>query len=138
LAVQKYSHSTAPNRRFPDLITQRLLKAALAGDKLPYDPAELTSLATHCTEQEDAAKKVERQVRKSAAAQLLSGRIGETFDALVTGASEKGTWVRLLKPPVEGKLITGHQGVDVGDQIKVRLTGLNIERGFIDFARFSK
>ena len=131
----EYSHSTAPNRRFPDLITQRLLKAALAGDKLPYDPAELTSLATHCTEQEDAAKKVERQVRKSAAAQFLSGRIGETFDALVTGASEKGTWVRLLKPPVEGKLTSGHEGVDVGDQIKVRLVSLNIERGFIDFVR---
>ena len=110
LAVQEYSHSTAPNRRFPDLITQRLLKAALAGDQLPYDPAELTSLATHCTEQEDAAKKVERQVRKSAAAQFLSGRIGETFDALVTGASEKGTWVRLLKPPVEGKLVAGTRG----------------------------
>jgi VacB/RNase II family 3'-5' exoribonuclease len=135
LAIQKYSHSTAPNRRFPDLITQRLLKAALAGDKSPYDPAELTSLATHCTEREDAAKKVERQVRKSAAAQLLSGRIGESFDALVTGTSEKGTWVRLLKPPVEGKLIAGHQGVDVGDQIKVRLTGLNIDRGFIDLTR---
>jgi exoribonuclease II len=138
LAVHDYSHSTAPNRRFPDLITQRLLKAALAGNKPPYDPAELTSLATHCTEQEDAAKKVERQVRKSAAAQFLSGRIGETFDALVTGASEKGTWVRLLKPPVEGKLMTGHEGADVGDQIKVRLTGLNVERGFIDFAGFSK
>jgi len=138
LAVQKYSHSTAPNRRFPDLITQRLLKAALAGDKPPYDPAELTSLATHCTEQEDAAKKVERQVRKSAAAQFLSGRIGETFDALVTGASEKGTWVRVLNLPVEGKLMTGHEGLDVGDQIKVRLTSLNIDRGFIDFARLSK
>ncbi|OAI46691.1 ribonuclease II [Planctomycetaceae bacterium SCGC AG-212-F19] len=135
LAVQEYSHSTAPNRRFPDLITQRLLKAALAGDKPPYDTAELTSVATHCTEQEDAAKKVERQVRKSAAAQFLSGRIGETFDALVTGASEKGTWVRLLKPPAEGKLVAGHEGVDVGDQIKVRLTSLNIEQGFIDFVR---
>ena len=98
----------------------------------------MTSLATHCTEQEDAAKKVERQVRKSAAAQFLSGRIGETFDALVTGASEKGTWVRLLKPPVEGKLMTGDKGLDVGDQIKVRLTGLNVERGFIDFAPFGK
>ncbi len=135
LAVQKYSHSTAPNRRFPDLITQRLLKAALAGNPLPYDSSELGSLATHCTEQEDAAKKVERQVRKSAAAQFLSGRIGETFDALVTGASEKGTWVRLLKPPVEGKLTAGFERVDVGDQIKVQLTGLNVERGFIDFVR---
>ena len=135
LAVRDYSHSTAPNRRFPDLITQRLMKAALAGDKLPYSPAELTALATHCTEQEDAAKKVERQVRKSVAAQFLWGRIGETFDALVTGASEKGTWVRLLKPPVEGKLTAGHEGVDVGDQIKVQLASLNIERGFIDFVR---
>ena len=135
LAVSEYSHSTAPNRRFPDLITQRLLKGALAGDKQTYDPAELTLLATHCTDQEDAAKKVERQVRKSAAAQFLSGRIGETFDALVTGASEKGTWVRLLKPPVEGKLLSGHEKVDVGDQIKVQLTGLNISRGFIDFVR---
>jgi VacB/RNase II family 3'-5' exoribonuclease len=137
LAVGDYSHSTAPNRRFPDLITQRLLKAALAGDKLPYSPAELTSLAAHCTEQEDAAKKVERQVRKSAAAQFLSGRIGETFDALVTGSSEKGTWVRLLRPPVEGKLISGEKGVDVGDQIKVQLKGLNIQRGFIDFAHIA-
>lgn len=138
LAVHDYNHSTAPNRRFPDLITQRLLKAALAGGKLPYSPVELTSLATHCTEQEDAAKKVERQVRKSAAAQFLSGRIGETFDALVTGASEKGTWVRLLKPPAEGRLVAGHEGVDVGDQIKVQLTSLNIERGFIDFVRSGK
>jgi VacB/RNase II family 3'-5' exoribonuclease len=138
LAVREYSHSTAPNRRFPDLITQRLLKAILVEDKLPYSVADLTALATHCTEQEDAAAKVERQVRKSAAAQFLSGRIGETFDALVTGASEKGTWVRLLKPPAEGKLLSGHDGVKVGDPIKVRLAGLNIERGFIDFVRSGK
>jgi len=138
LAVREYSHSTAPNRRFPDLVTQRMLKAALAGGKSPYTPAELASLATHCTEQEDAAKKVERQVRKSAAAQFLSGRIGETFDALVTGASEKGTWVRLLKPPVEGKLIRGQEGADVGDQVKVQLVSVNVERGFIDFVRLGK
>jgi exoribonuclease-2 len=138
LAVREYSHSTAPNRRFPDLITQRLLKAVLMEDKAPYSAAELTSLATHCTEQEDAAAKVERQVRKSAAAQFLSGRIGETFDALVTGASEKGTWVRLLKPPAEGKLVSGQKGVKVGDPIKVRLAHLNIERGFIDFVRSGK
>jgi exoribonuclease II len=137
LAVREYSHSTAPNRRFPDLITQRLLKSAMAGGQLPYSPEELTSLAAHCTEQEDAAKKVERQVRKSAAAQLLSNRIGETFDALVTGASEKGIWVRLLKPPAEGKL-SGGQGVNVGDKIKVQLTSLNIERGFIDFVLSAK
>lgn len=135
LAVPDYSHTTAPNRRFPDLITQRLLKAALVGGKLPYSTAELTAVAAHCTEQEDAAKKVERQVRKSAAAQFLSGRVGETFDALVTGASAKGTWVRLLKPPAEGKLVAGQEGVDVGDQIKVQLTNLDLARGFIDFVR---
>jgi exoribonuclease II len=133
LAVQEYSHATAPNRRFPDLITQRLLKAALAGNKPPYSTAELSALATHCTDQEDAARKVERQLRKSAAAQLLASHIGETFDAIVTGASEKGTWVRLLAPPAEGMLISGQQGIDVGDSIKVQLKGLNIERGFIDF-----
>jgi exoribonuclease-2 len=138
LAVREYSHSTAPNRRFPDLITQRLLKAALVGGKLPYSPAELTALATHCTQQEDAATKVERQVRKSAAAQFLSGRIGEIFAALVTGDSDKGTWVRLLQPPAEGKLVSGQVGVKVGDQIKVQLTSLNIERGFIDFVRSGK
>lgn len=104
LAVREYSHSTAPNRGFPDLVTQQLLKTAIAGDPLPYTPAELTALATHCTNQEDAARKVERQVRKSAAAQFLSGRIGETFDAIVTGSSDKGTWVRVVQPPVEGKL----------------------------------
>jgi ribonuclease R len=115
-----------------------LVKAALAGGKLPYSPDELSELATHCTEQEDAAKKVERQVRKSAVAQLLSNRIGEAFDALVTGASEKGTWVRILKPPVEGKLVSGQAGVRVGDRITVQLSGLDIERGFIDFVRRGK
>jgi VacB/RNase II family 3'-5' exoribonuclease len=138
LAVQDYSHSTAPNRRFPDLITQRLLKAVLANGKAPYSSAELTSLATHCTEQEDAAAKVERQVRKSAAAQLLSDRVGNTFDAIVTGASPKGTWVRVLKPPVEGKLIKGDAGAKVGDELRVELAGVNVERGFIDFVRSKK
>lgn len=138
LAVREYSHSTAPNRRFPDLIMQRLLKAALAGAEMPYRCSELTSLAAHCTAQEDAAKKVEREVRKSAAALFLSGRVGETFDALVTGASEKGTWVRLLQPPAEGKLLDAQTGIDVGDQIRVRLDNLNVERGFIDFVRASK
>lgn len=135
LAVREYSHSTAPNRRFPDLVTQRLLKAALAAEPVPYTPAELTALATRCTLQEDAARKVERQVRKSAAALFLSGRVGETFDAIVTGSSPKGTWVRVLKPPVEGRLTVGHQAVDVGDQIRVQLASLNVERGFIDFTR---
>ena len=138
LAVRDYSHSTAPNRRFPDLVTQRLVKAALAGQQAPYTSSDLTALATHCTRQEDAAKKVERQVRKSAAALYLIDRVGETFDALVTGASDKGTWVRVVKPPVEGMLTGGREGADVGDQLRVRLVGVNVERGFIDFVRAGK
>src|SRR5208283_4133830 len=117
LAVKDYAHSTAPNRRFPDLITQRLLKAALAGISRPYENGELAGLAQHCTEEEDAAKKVERQVTKSAATILLQSRIGEQFDAMVTGASAKGTWVRLLHPPVEGRLASGFAGMDVGQQL---------------------
>jgi exoribonuclease-2 len=135
LAVREYSHSTAPNRRFPDLVTQRLLKAALADRPAPYTAAELAALAAHCTEREDAAKKVERQVRKSAAALFLSTRVGETFDALVTGASEKGTWVRVLRPPVEGRLMDADGRINVGDPIRVRLQRLDVERGFIDFVR---
>ncbi len=135
LAVHDYTHSTAPNRRYPDLITQRLLKAAIAGTAVPYTNDELNSLAGHCTQQEDAANKVERRVQKSAAAQFLSGRIGEIFDALVTGAAEKGTWVRVLQPPVEGKLIEGAQGQDVGDRLRVKLVSVNVEQGFIDFVR---
>ncbi len=135
LAVRDYAHATAPNRRYPDLITQRLLKAALAGRPVPYQTDELDALAKHCTEAEDAAKKVERQVGKSAAAMLLESRIGERFDALVTGASDKGTWVRLLQPPVEGKLVSGFQGVDVGQRLRVQLTRTDVERGYIDFKR---
>jgi exoribonuclease-2 len=135
LAVKDYTHSTAPNRRFPDLITQRLLKAALAGAPLPYTIAELTELARHCTDQEDAAAKVERQVNKSAAALLLSSRLGEQFDALVTGAADKGTWVRLGQPPTEGRLTLGFQGLKVGDHVRVKLVHTDVQRGFIDFAR---
>jgi len=134
LAVKGYTHSTAPNRRFPDLITQRLVKAALAGTTMPYRPDELEYLARHCTEKEDDAERVERQLRKSAAALLLKPRVGERFDAIVTGASEKGTWVRLVEPPVEGKLATGN-GLDVGDRVLVELVSANVEQGFIDFSR---
>ena len=134
LAVRDYAHSTAPNRRYPDLITQRLLKAAMAGRPAPYEHDELAELATHCTEEEDAAKKVERQVGKSAAAMLLESRIGEPFDAIVTGASDKGTWVRLLHPPIEGKLVSGLRDMDVGHRLRVQLVRTDVERGYIDFA----
>jgi exoribonuclease-2 len=133
LAVKYYAHSTAPNRRYADLITQRLLKAAIDGRPMPYTKDELEDLAIHCTEKEDAANKVERQVGKSAAALLLGKRIGEQFDALVTGASVKGTWVRLLDIPIEGMLKNGAYGIDVGDRIRVQLVSLDVEQGFIDF-----
>jgi exoribonuclease-2 len=137
LATRDYSHSTAPNRRFPDLVTGRLLKAALAGRPAPYADADLDGLAHHCTEQEDNAAKVERQVQKSAAALLLASRIGAQFDGIVTGASDKGTWVRILEPHVEGKLVRGSQGLDVGDHVRVELVDTDVERGFIDFRRAS-
>jgi exoribonuclease-2 len=135
LAVTRYTHSTAPNRRFPDLITQRLLKAAIRERHAAYSAGELESLAAHCTRQEDAANKVERQVRKAAMALWIAGRIGVTFDAIVTGASPKGTWVKVMHPPVEGRLEQGTAGLDVGDRIRVRLIHTDAERGFIDFAR---
>ncbi len=135
LAVKGYTHSTAPNRRFPDLITQRLIKAALTSASTPYQPEELKYLADHCTERENDAEKVERQLRKSAAALLLQLRIGQRFDSIVTGASDRGTWVRLLDPPVEGRLVTGERGLDVGDKVWVELVSTDVERGFIDFAR---
>jgi len=135
LAVKGYTHSTAPNRRFPDLITQRLVKAALAGASTPYHPEQLKYLAGHCTEKEDDAEKVERRLRKSAAALLLESRIRQRFDAIVTGASDRGTWVRLLEPPVEGRLVTGERGLDVGDKVRVELISTDVERGYIDFVR---
>jgi exoribonuclease-2 len=137
LAVKDYAHSTAPNRRYPDLLTQRLLKAALEGKPVPYSKDELDILATHCTEAEDAAKKVERQVEKSAAALLLESRLGEQFDSIVTGASEKGTWVRLLTIPIEGKLEQGFDGLDVSERVRVQLTSVDVQRGFIDFKKVS-
>jgi VacB/RNase II family 3'-5' exoribonuclease len=137
LAVRDYTHSTAPNRRYPDLITQRLLKAALAGHPPPYAITELESLAAHCTRQEDNANKVERQVRKSATAMVIASRVGERFDAIVTGASNKGTFVRVAAPPIEGKLVKGDSGFDVGDRLRVRLASVDVDRGFIDFIRSS-
>ncbi|HEX7534361.1 MAG TPA: RNB domain-containing ribonuclease, partial [Syntrophales bacterium] len=135
LAVRDYTHSTAPNRRYTDLITQRLLKAAIGKSSLPYSNDELETLAKHCTEEEDAVNKVERQVGKSAAALLLESRIGEQFDAIVTGAASKGTWARLLTMPVEGRLVRGFEGIDVGNRIRVQLISVDVERGYIDFRK---
>lgn len=135
LAVRNYSHSTAPNRRYPDLVTHRLLKAAMAGGALPYAREELESLALHCTQRENDAKKVERQVSKSAAALVLQSRIGDHFDAMVTGSAEKATWVRIRQPHIEGRLVEGYEGVDVGRHIRVELVATDVERGYIDFKR---
>lgn len=135
LAVNDYAHSTAPNRRFPDLVTQRLLKAALAGDAPPYSAAELGEIARHCTLQEDNAAKVEREVLKAAGAWLLHGCIGETFDAIVTGAAPKGTFVRIARPLLEGRVVRGFEGLDVGDTLRVRLVAVDAEKSHIDFER---
>jgi exoribonuclease-2 len=135
LAVQDYTHSTAPNRRYADLVTQRLLKAALAGGPGPYSEPDLSQIATHCTEREDAARKVERLMRKVAAASLLSRRIGDVFEGVITGASPKGNYVRLLKFPAEGRVVRGAPGIDVGDKAQVRLAAVDVAQGFIDFER---
>jgi VacB/RNase II family 3'-5' exoribonuclease len=135
LAIDDYNHSTAPNRRYPDLVTQRLLKAAAAGAPAAYSDDELTAIAAHCTAREDAARKVERTMRKVFAASFLSARIGEEFDAIVTGAAAKGVFARLVHPPAEGRIVAGEAGLDVGDRIRVRLVDTEPSRGFIDFVR---
>lgn len=135
LAVQDYTHSTAPNRRFADLVTQRLIKATLANQPAPYSDDELAAIAASCTSKEDAARKVEREMSKRIAAVAMTGRIGEQFDAIVTGVTPKGTFVRVLKPHVEGLLARGQQGVDVGDKLRVKLLSTDVQRGYIDFAR---
>jgi hypothetical protein len=134
LAVRDYAHSTAPNRRYPDLITQRLLKAALANKRCPYSVRELDSIASHCSAREEAIKKVERQVEKSAAALLLEDRVGERFEGIVSGLSEFGAWVRLLDPPVEGRLNEAG-GVTSGQAVTVELLRADVGRGFVDFRR---
>ncbi|HMC54015.1 MAG TPA: RNB domain-containing ribonuclease [Gemmatimonadaceae bacterium] len=136
LAADDYSHATAPNRRYADLIQQRLVKAVLAkgASSPPYNNEELATLAAHCTEREDAAQKVERFMRKVAAADLLGHRIGQSFDAIVTGVTPKGTYVRLLRPPAEGRVVRNEQGMDVGDRVRVTLVHVDPDRGFIDFS----
>jgi len=135
LAVEDYTHSTAPNRRFADLVTQRLVKAVLANQPAPYSDEELGRVASSCTAKGDAARKVERSMSKRIAAVAMSGRIGETFDAIVTGVTPQGTFVRVINPHVEGLLAHGQQGVDVGDRLRVKLIRTDVEHGFIDFAR---
>lgn len=135
LALQDYAHTTAPNRRFPDLIMQRLLKSSFLNIPQPYTASELDSIAVQCTTKEDDAGKVDRRVRKSAAAMVLSTQIGSIFKGIITGSGEKGTWVRLIDPPVEGKLARGYQGLDVGDQVTVKLISVDIAQGFIDFMK---
>ena len=134
LAVQDYTHSTAPNRRYPDLLTQRLLKATIRSAPAPYGVEELDALASHCEERQSASRKVERFMRKAIAAELLRPQIGDDFEAIVTGITTRGTFVRLLSPPAEGKLVRGEGVVDVGDKINVRLIATDTEKGFLDFA----
>jgi len=134
LAAHDYSHATAPNRRYADLITQRLVKAALAKTPASYSNDELAEIAQHCTEREDAARKAERTMRKVGAALMLADRIGDRFDAIVTGVSSSGTYVRLLHPPAEGRVVHGEKGLDVGDRVQVKLVGTDPEKGWIDFS----
>jgi VacB/RNase II family 3'-5' exoribonuclease len=135
LAVQDYTHSTAPNRRFADVVTQRLIKAKLAGRKNPYSDKDLSAIALNCTQKEDAAKKVEREMSKRLAAVAMQHRIGEVFDAIVTGVTDHGTFVRVLQPHIEGLLAQGQKGLDVGDKLRAKLIRTDVQRGYIDFAR---
>jgi VacB/RNase II family 3'-5' exoribonuclease len=135
LAVKDYTHSTAPNRRFPDIVTQRLIKALLASQPNPYSDSELTAIAANCTEKENAADKIEREMAKRLAAVAMQNRIGATFDAIITGVTPKGTFVRALQPHVEGLLAQGAQGLDVGDRLRVKLVRTDVQHGFIDFAK---
>lgn len=133
LALSEYTHSTAPNRRYPDLISQRQCKALLKGEKSPYSLDELQRLALHCTDQEDAATKVERQMKKVAAALFLSTSIGSRYEGIVTGSGEKGTWVRVISPPVDGKIVGSSANLDVGDRVTVELVDVDIPKGYINF-----
>lgn len=135
LAVDDYAHTTAPNRRYADLVMQRLVKATLAGESTPYTAEELDGIAEHCTAMESAARKVERSMRKVIAATLLAHRVGEMFDAIVTGVNQSGTFARLTHPPAEGRIVRGEHGLDVGDRVRVKLTEVDVAKGYIDFSR---
>jgi exoribonuclease-2 len=133
LAVRDYAHSTAPNRRYADIITQRLVKSVLAKKNSPYDFEELDQIANHCNERLSAARKVERKMRKTIAASVLAQRIGQEFDAIVTGVKDVGTFARTLNPPADGRIVRGEKGLDVGEKIRVRLLSTDVDKGFIDF-----
>lgn len=135
LALTDYSHTTAPNRRYPDLVTQRLIKSSLNREPSPYTQEELLEIAKNCTQKEDDSAKVERRVLKSAAAMVLENQIGSYFEAMVTGVNENGTWIRLINPPIEGKLVHGFDGMDVGDRVKVKLIHVDVYNGYIDFTK---
>ena len=137
LAAADYTHSTAPNRRYADLVTQRLIKSVLDKRPSPYSDAQLTDVCARCTKKEDDAQKVERMVRKQAAATMLADRIGHVYDAIVTGVTDHGTYVRMLHPPVEGRVMKGEEGMDVGERVRVRLLHTDPAKGFIDFAGIS-
>jgi exoribonuclease-2 len=137
LAVSDYTHSTAPNRRYADLIVQRSVKATLSGKPSPYTFEELIRIAAHCNERESAARKVERQMRKTIAASAMATRIGETFDAIVTGVTPRGTFARTLAPPVDGRIVEGETALQVGEKVRVRLSKIDVQLGFIDFTRDS-
>ena len=134
LAARDYTHSTAPNRRFADLVNQRMVKAMLDDQRSPYSDEELTAIATHCNLQESAGQKVERAMRKRAAAVALSGSIGKSFRGVITGASDNGVYVRVFDPPVEGRVVHGEQGPEIGDTVIVKLVRTDPQRAFIDFA----
>ena len=135
LAVQDYTHSTAPNRRFPDIVTQRLIKASLDGKPGPYSDNDLAAIALNCTQKGDAARKVEREMSKRLSAIAVSNRVGETFDAMVTGTTPKGTFVRVVQPHMEGLLTQGAQGLQVGDKLRAKLVRTDVQHGFIDFVK---
>jgi exoribonuclease-2 len=135
LAARDYKHSTAPNRRFPDLVTQRVLHAMMRGEAAPYSDEELAAIALHCNEADKTLRKIERRMQKRVAAVAMAGRIGEVFPGVVTGASEKGVYVRVIHPPFEGRVILGEDGMDVGDKVNVKLLYTDPARGFIDFAK---
>ena len=134
LGIRDYAHSTAPNRRFPDMVVQRLVKAELQNAPAPYSIEELQTIASHCNDREKAARKVERKMRKVVAAAVMQRRVGESFDAIVTGASDKGTYARILRPPVDGRIVHGERETEVGDKVRVRLLSANPKNGFIDFS----